>query len=330
MSIGVESDLLRELDPYFFDKVVSSDIIEKATQPYVNVLITKFVAMQRFDGPIVEKLLESIDVSQIDKGSALTLLKTVVALQDYNGITIFQRMKEKSIDVITEHWSEITSDEHCRQDIFSLMPSLPSNLIASMFDKVDTKAKKAQLEMASKQSMLENICHEQVSEANRLGKLEVSRLKKQLETQAREMLTLQMDLEDQLGYSNKVVARPTASNGAVIPKSPTKQKSIQFSENQDGGFEPTYELEGEWYSNQDVGVNGQYDKMNTDEMEMVVDVFNNNPGAFENVSAMYAHVNDRYSPRHEGRAEKEEDFICDQQSVCTALVQKKKGSTMCW
>ena len=93
-SIGVDSDLLRELDPYFLDKVISSDIIEKSTRPYVNVLITKYIAMHRLEGHLVEKLLESIDMNEIDKTSALALLKTVVELRDYNGIEKFQKMKE--------------------------------------------------------------------------------------------------------------------------------------------------------------------------------------------------------------------------------------------
>ena len=324
MSIDVDSDLLTKLESDFFEKVVSCNIIEKSARPHVNVLITKYFSVHDLQGDVIEKLLKSIHVDEIDKNSALDLLKIVIKLKAFEGIGTFENVKKKSIDVITENWTELTSYDHCRREIFSIIPSFPSDLIARMLDTVDSKAKQEQRGNASKQAILEKLCQEKVNEANRLREEEVSSLKKKLEKQTTTMIALQMELEEKLAQVDRVLVRPTASNGSSIPKSPTRRKTSHFIPvtSPSDEYGPPHELEGTWYNNIQDGGNDEEGKMDIDGMEMITDVFQSSE-ALDKISEG-SEPND--CSNHYKR---QEDTISDQQSVSTAHVQKKKGRRCC-
>ncbi len=324
-SIDADSNLLKELEPDFFEKVVSCDIIEKRARSHANLLIMKYFSIRNLEEDVIEKLLQSIDIDEINKDSALNVLKTVIKLNVYEGVETFDKMKKKSIDVITENWTELTSDGDCRQEIFSLLPFFPSSLVASIFDEVDSKAREERRGSVSQLAIMEKRCQERVSEANRLRQDEVSRLKRDLETQTKTMVALQMELDGRLFQVDRTVARPTATNGAVIPKPPSPRKTTR---------ETAHESEGGWYH--EGGVNDRYGNMDEMEegMEMIADVFIG-AEATEKVSEqeVVAEHNDNNNHQHTTSNDRkeglDEDMNSDHRSVSTANVQKKKGRRCC-
>jgi len=198
MSIGIESKLLKELSPDFFEMIVSCDMIEQTSKAYVNILITKYFSVHNLEGDVIEKLSKSIHVDQIDKHSALHLLKIVIKLKDYEGIETFETIKKKSVDVITENWTELTADNDRRGELFSIFPSLTSDLLTEMFQTVDSKTKKEHKDAMSQQAKLAKRFQEQAAEANRLREEEVSYLENELEVRTTKMLILQKELARKL------------------------------------------------------------------------------------------------------------------------------------
>jgi len=287
-------------------------------------LIMKYFSIRNLEEDVIEKLLQSIHIDEINKDSALNVLKTVIKLNVYEGVETFDKMKKKSIDVITENWTELTSDNDCRQEVFSLLPFFPSSLVVSIFDNVDSKAREERRGSVSQLAIMEKRCQERISEANRLRQGEVSRLKRDLDTQTKTMVALQIELDGRLFQVDRTVARPTASNGAVIPKPPSPMKTTR---------ETAHESEGGWYY--EGGVNDRYGNMDEMEgMEMVADVFIG-AKASEKISEQEVvdHHNDNSNHQdttsNNKKEESDEDTNSDQRSVSTANVQKKKGRT-CW
>jgi hypothetical protein len=212
MSIGIESQLLVELEPEFFHKVVSCDAIEQSAKSHVNVLIAKYLLVRSLRTDVTEKLFQSIHVDQIDKYSALNLLKIVIKLKEYEGMDIFEMIKKKSIDVVTKYWTELTADNHRREDLFSILPSFPSDLVASMFDTVDSKTRKEHVNSMSQQADLVKLCQDQVAEVNRLREQEVSRLNVELEVRTSKMLSLQKELEGKPNQVDRALTSRTKTN----------------------------------------------------------------------------------------------------------------------
>ncbi len=319
-SIDADSNLLKELEPDFFEKVVSCDVIEKSARSHVNILIMRYFSIRNLEHDVIENLLQSIDIDEIYKDSALDVLKTAIKLKDCEGVETFENMKKRSITVITEHWRDLTLDDDRRQELFSLLPYFPSALVVGIFDTVDSRSREEVRETDMKQAMLEKRYQEQVSEANRLRQDEVSRLKRELETQTATMLRLQKELDGRLFQVERAPVRPTASNGAVIPKSPRKNMKERARESEDG-----------WYPQG--GRNDIYGEMDEVEgMEMIADVFIG-AEASEKISEASEHKNnnDNYqlnsaNSKNEGSRD---DPNSDQQSVSTAQVQKKKGRGCC-
>jgi len=274
MSFGIESQLLAELEPEFFERVVSCDAIEQSAKSHVNVLIAKYLLVRSLRADVTEKLFQSIHVDQIDKHSALNLLKIVIKLKKYEGMETFEMIKKKSIDVVTKNWSELTADNHRREDLFSILPSFPSDLVASMFETIDSKTRKEHRDSVSQQADLVKLCQDQVAEVNRLREQEVSRLKMELEVRTSKMLALQKELEGKLNQVDRTLTSRTKTN--------------QYSKTSAEGIEVAWYQQGEG-SNVETVVEG--------------------------------------SEPSEGK--ELEEMNSDQQSVCTAQVQKKKGRMCC-
>lgn len=212
MSIDIESQLLTELEPDFFEKVVSCDAIEQRAKSHVNVLIAKYLLVRILRADVIEKLFNSIHVDQIDKHSALNLLKIGIKLKEYEGIETFEMIKKKCIDVITKNWTELTADNHRREDLFSILPSFTSDLVTSMFDTVDSKTRKGHRDAMSQQADFVKLCQGQVAEVNRLRQQEVSCLKKELEVRTSKMLILQKELEGKLDQVDRALTSRTKTN----------------------------------------------------------------------------------------------------------------------
>lgn len=235
-SIDIESELLKELEPDFFEKVVSCHTVEQAAKPHVNVLITKYFSLHPLEGDVVEKLLKSIDVNRIDKLSALNLLKIMSCLKGYEGIETFETMKSNSVDVITENWTELTADNERREEIFSALPSLNSDLVTRMFVGVDSKNRMERHASASEEEKLMN----DATEARRLHEEEVSGLKKELELYKTRMLSLQRALE-----------------GKPNPAPPKKEEACQDTD--------SVEMDASWYQYVDINEIGRSKIEGTDE-----------------------------------------------------------------
>lgn len=324
MSIDVDSNLLTELEPDFFEKVVSCDTIEQSAQSHVNILITKYFLVHDLEGDVVERLFESIRIDQIEKNSALTMLKMLITLKDYEGVEFFERMKEKCIDVITKNWTELTADNQRREEVFSILPSFPSHVVASMFDTVERNSREEQMETVSQQAILSTLYQEQVAEANRLREVEVSSLRKELEEQTVTMLALQKELEGKLMKVDRtLLRRRTGRSAASIMGPPSCQrKTDRLSEiremvtaatasTDEGGGSPTTPTQettegAPWYHQGVVNEQGMMDMLG---METIADVL------VEHSKSI--------NTNNKGREQQEE------MSVSTIHVQKKKGRMCC-
>jgi hypothetical protein len=292
LSIDVESNLLTELEPDFFEKIVSCDAIEERARPHVNVLITKYFLIRKLEGDVIERLLKSIYVDQIEKHSALYLLKMATNLREYEGVETFENMKEKSLDVIIEHWTEMTADKDCREELFSLLPSFSSERVAIMFDTVDSNTREEHRAALSQKDTLVKHCQDQVTETNRLREEEVSNLKKDLEARTARMLELQRELEGNLTLVDKALE---------LPCSPVGNKTNDFCEN--GSAVLKQQLEGAWCN----------------------DCIKGNRDAEKE-----AEGTDKADVTRESKTQDAEINNSDQQSVTTIQVQKKKGGISCW
>jgi len=214
-SIDVESNLLSDLEPEFFEKIVSCDVIELEARSRVNVLIAKYFLIHNLEGTIVEKLLDSVYVDQINKDSAVHLLKILIMLDYKEGVETFGNMKKKSIDVITENWAELTVDSQQREELFLILPSFHSDVITNMFKIIDSKTRVEYNEVMSRYVELEKHCEEEIAEVNRVREWELSSLNRELELRTSKMLELQKELEDKLIQVDRALAQQAALDNTL-------------------------------------------------------------------------------------------------------------------
>ena len=322
MSIDVESKLLEELEPDFFQMIVSCDAIEPSARSHVNVLIMKYFSFRNdLQDDVIEKLLDSIRVDQIERHTALNLLEMITKLNKYESIETFESMKKKSIEVLTENWVELTADDHRREEIFSILPLFTTDLLTNMFKAVDTKTRMQRKEAISQQVQIAKRCKEEIAESNRLREEEVSYLRNELEVRTTKMLDLQKQLESKLIQVDKSMARRTGRSAAAITTSPARNKINQFSENKEimlaasamsDQYELAKEMEEGWCcpGNGESSIDGRM--MTVEEMEKISEVSEHS----ENFNG--------------GESEEQQDEIRgDEQSVSTIQLQKKKGRMFC-
>lgn len=331
VSIGLDSNLLEEFEPEFFEKVVSCDAIEHSAKSHVNVLIAKYFSMRNLKGDVIERLLKSVHINQIDRSSAVNVLKIVIKLTDYHGIETFEMMKKKSIDVVTKNWTELTEDDQCREELFSIFPSLTPDLLTIMFKTIDGESRNKHKETMCQQAKLAERIQVQTPEANLLRK-EVSQLKNELEERTIRMLALQKELEGKLMQVDRALVRRTGRSAATIPSSPGKSKNSEFTELKITRIASTssdhceailaQEPEGAWCCH-DGGHDGDSITMkecNGDSITM--------KGCNELLEKECNELLEEYDDNN--FEDKEDlDVVSDQQSISTAKVQKTNGRMCC-
>ena len=302
-SINTDSELLKALEPDFFEIIVASDELDERAKCHVTVLITQYFSLHDLEEDIVEKLLKCIDINKIDHLSALKLMKILSGPNKYKGIEIFDKMRSHCANVMTEEWTELT--ENHREELFSIFPYLNPELITSMFDTVDNKYRMEHNESMTLQSVLVNRYRAQVDQANRHREEEVAILKKELDERTAQMLSMQKVMEDKLGQVEQSLNRRTVRSHAAFfnkrQKSPRKSKP------------PRPEKPEE----KDVAKNEYHIK------ETVREKFD-----------FYQNKNDESQQQQQDKLEEEssssqnggeEDTTLLDQSVCTAKVQTHKG-----
>jgi hypothetical protein len=300
-SINTDSELLKALEPDFFEMIVASDEIDERAKCHVTVLITQYFSLHDLDEDVIEKLLKYIDINKIDHLSALKLIKILSRPNEYKGIEIFDKMKRHCANVITEEWTELT--ENHREEMFSIFPHLNPELITSMFDTVDHKYRMEHNESMALQSVLVNRYRAQVAEANRLREEEVSILKKELDERTAQMLSIQKALDDKLEQVEQSLNRRTVRSHAAFFN--TRQKSPRKSKPQPEKPEEKKVEKNERY----------YIKETVREK---VDCYQN-----KNDESQLQNKLDEESLQNNG-GEEEDTKLLDQ-SVCTAKVQAENG-----
>jgi len=229
-SIRIDSEILNDIQSDVFEKIVSCDEIDETARSHINILITKYFSLHDLDGKVTEKLLKRVALDRIDQHSALTLLKLLSCSKNYDGIEIFDKMKQICAHAVTENWFHLTSDSTQRQEIFSIFPSLDSNILTVMFDSVDRKHRMERMGSTVQQDELVKMYQQQAEEAERLRVKDVSILQRELEERTAKMLDLQKALEGKLDQVDKALNRRTARSNAALTSAPTPRNLKRLSE----------------------------------------------------------------------------------------------------
>jgi len=304
-SIKTDSELLKALEPEFFEMVVASDEIDERAKCHVIVLITQYFSLHDLDEGVVEKLLKyiNVNVNQINHLSALKLLKILGELNEYKGIKVFDKMKKHCAKVMTANWTDLT--ENHREEMFSILPNLDPELITRMFDTIDHNYRMEYNESMSLQSVLVKRYRTQVVEANRLREEEVSNLKKELEERTAQMVLVQKTMESKLMQVERSLNRRTVRSTAAFvnarsPRNsrpqPEKPQEVNVAKNEDSVLENDIK-----------------------KVVMEIDCYNDKKG-----ESKQQNVLTEESSQNGGKEEIKQD-----QSVSTAKVQANNGSMDC-
>ena len=240
-SIDEESTLLRDLDPKFFVRVVSSeDIDREASSCHLSIIIAKYHTLHKLDESILESLVGVSQIPTIDCKSALKLLQIVDKLENAKTET-FSNLCHRCLRVLTVNWNEFRDLN--RGEIFSVLRGIDSELVSELFDNVEKDYHAERYNTMAMQSKLVKRYRKQLADEEQKRKDEVAALKKEMEETTTELSKRNSLLENQLRRHNDASNRrsvrsssayrsripsPRAASGQV-PMSTPSTISAQFT-----------------------------------------------------------------------------------------------------
>lgn len=139
--VDIDSELLNELEPSIFRRVISSETIDRpASESYhVPILIAKYFYLHELDETLLEEILSSYDMEQLDCLNALKLLQIICRLEKRESF-FFMTLRDKCTDVLADSWDDFR--ESFRNEVFAIMLTLDTETVAQIFDKVENRCYK--------------------------------------------------------------------------------------------------------------------------------------------------------------------------------------------
>lgn len=188
--IDIDSELLNVLEPGIFRRIISSEAIDSAaSQSYhVPMIIAKYFFIHELDESLLEDIMGTYDMEQLDCLNALKLLQIICRLEQRE-TSFFLTLRDKCTEVLTDSWDDFRAS--FRDEVFAIMLTLDTETVARIFDKV------------------ENRCYEKVEKAEEM--LPAEAFAPTLEIPSPEnLLTDLMEFEAQQGRNGGNVIMPPA------------------------------------------------------------------------------------------------------------------------
>ena len=222
-SIDVESPLLRAFKPGFFGQIVSADEIDRSASCHVSILIAKYFTLHDLDESLLAQLLKESNVTEIDSSSAMDLLTILIGMKSTE-FDVFNALRSRCASVLTENWSDLR--EEYRDRMFTIFRDLEPELLADVFDKVESDYYEQHYLTMSLQCKLVKRYRSQLAEAKKEREEEVAKLKKELEEKTAEMKATQRQLEAKLRQHSDASTRRAGRSSAVFPSPHTRKSKI--------------------------------------------------------------------------------------------------------
>ncbi|CAJ1951822.1 unnamed protein product [Cylindrotheca closterium] len=136
--IDIDSELLNVLEPSIFRRIISSEAIDNAASEsyHVPILIAKYFFIHELDESLLEEIICTYDMDQLDCLNALKLLQIICRLEKKESY-FFMTLRDKCTEVLTESWDDFRAS--FRDEVFAIMLTLDTETVAEIFDKVENR-----------------------------------------------------------------------------------------------------------------------------------------------------------------------------------------------